>query len=127
MTLAREVGPTKPPYGPRRAQCAPEHATVKASEEQWAAMAFAGIHPLGPQLFEGRHCPSCDSTVLRPVTLARALGLLLDDLLSTSPPRHSSAHSAGLLIQWVAQNAPPTLGVEVPTRVFEAGKRACSR
>ena len=63
MMHAREVAPAKLTYAARGAQCEPEHSALKASEEQWAALSFAGIHPLGPQLFEGRHCLLCDLKV----------------------------------------------------------------
>ena len=127
MMHAREVAPATLTYGARVTPCEPEHAVVKASEEQWAALSFAGIHPLGEQLFECRHCPLCDSTLIRLVSLARALDLLFADLLTTSPPQHTTARSAMLLQQWVSQNVPPTLGILSPPAASEAGQRACSR
>lgn len=127
MMHTREVASAKRTHGTRGAPCQPEHTAIKADEEQWAALSFAGIHPLGQQLFECRHCPSCDSTLIRLVSLARALDLLFDDLLTTSPPQQTTARSALLLQQWVSQNVPPTLGLLSPPAAGEAGQRACSR
>jgi hypothetical protein len=117
---------TSPLRAPRLL-CAREHAALKASEENWAALSFAGIQPIDRQLFDSRHCPVCGSTVVRVVSLTCALELVFEDLLSLSPPRPSTARSAALLTQWVTQHVQPTLGQPLPPGASEEPPHARSR
>lgn len=113
------ASPTSPAHAPG-VLCEHEHAALKSSDEQWPTLPFAGIQPLGRELFDSRHCPFCGSTVARVVTLTRALELLLEDLVTISPPRPSTARSASLLTQWVAQNVQPALGHLAPAASTDA-------
>lgn len=52
------------------------HETLKASGELWPALAFAGLQHDGVGgLVELRHCPSCQSTLARPIAQSEALFL----------------------------------------------------
>lgn len=84
----------------QRAPCDPGHIELKGNEDLWAAAPFGGIQPLGNQLGEGRHCPVCGSTVIRPVSLGQALALLIDELLGRSPPSPIATRSAMALVGW---------------------------
>lgn len=88
--------------------CAPEHTALKRGDDLWTAAPFAGIQPVGRALWECRHCPDCGSTVIRPVSLGRALALLIDALLDC-PPADSTLRSAMLLSRWAEEHLPLTL------------------
>jgi hypothetical protein len=105
--------------------CEPEHAALKASGDLWAALPFGGIHPLGPRLLESRQCLLCDSTLVRPVSLARALMLLVEALTSTSPPEHKTVRSAFLVADWAAENLPSALGAQPVLETMDGVERDC--
>lgn len=84
----------------QRAPCSSEHTELKENDELWTAAPFGGIQPLGCDLGEGRHCPVCGSTVLRPVSLGRALAMLMDELIERSPPSPIATRSAMALVDW---------------------------
>ena len=86
----------------------------KAAPLNGTAAPFVGIQPLEYQLGECRQCPLCDSTVIRPVALGRALALVLDDLLSTYPPPQSAVQSALFLAQWADQHVPAAPSKKLP-------------
>lgn len=88
--------------------CEHGHRSFMRSEERWAAATFAGIQPVGRSLWEGRQCPVCGSTVLRRVSLGRALALLLDALLAACPPQECAVRSAMLLSLWAEEHLPRT-------------------
>lgn len=94
----RERG--RSPCRSQRVPCGPGHTELKGNEELWTAAPFGGIQPLGSDLGEGRHCPVCGSTVLRPVSLGRALALLIDELIERSPPSPIATRSAMALVDW---------------------------
>lgn len=107
--------------------CELEHAALKASEEHWTALPFGGIQPLGALLLESRHCLICGSSLVRPVSLARALMLLIEALLSTSPPESQIVQSAFLLTDWAAENLPSTLGALTSTETRQGDERVYAR
>lgn len=129
MTNNDNQGPLlqAPPSRAVSALCEHEHAALKASGEQWPALPFAGIYPLDRWLFDSRQCPACGSTILRAVTLTRALELLFEDLLTVSPPRPTAARSACLLTQWVAQYVQPALSEPQPPAASEDVEHAPAR
>ena len=88
--------------------CEPEHTPLKRNDDLWTAAPFAGIQPVGRALWECRHCPACGSTVIRPVSVGRALALLIDALLAI-PPTDSTLRSAMLLSRWAEEHLPLTL------------------
>lgn len=96
---------TQPPVPPL---CEPGHDAFKRSDDLWTAAPFAGIQPVGRALWECRHCPACGSTVIRPVSVGRALALLIDALLAC-PPADSTLRSAMLLSRWAEEHLPLTL------------------
>ena len=99
----------------QRAPCGPGHTELKGNEALWTAAPFGGIQPLGSALGEGRHCPVCGSTVLRPVSLGRALALLIDELLERSPPSPIATRSAMALVDWANHYIASPARSELPT------------
>jgi len=52
------------------------HETLKANREIWPSLSFAGLqHDGAGGLVELRHCPSCQSTLARPIAQSEALFL----------------------------------------------------
>ena len=52
------------------------HEALKANSETWQSLSFAGIqHDGRGGLVELRHCPSCQSTIARPIAPLDALFL----------------------------------------------------
>ena len=90
--------------------CSHNHAALKLDESAWQAAGFAGYQPLGRQLGEARHCPRCQSTVVRLVAFTRALTHVVERL--TDPPvSELYLHSASMLASWARENIPSDLGI----------------
>lgn len=90
--------------------CSHNHAALKRDETAWQAAGFAGYQPLGRQLGEARHCPRCQSTVVRLVAFTKALTHVIESL--TDPPvSELYLHSATMLASWARENIPSDLGI----------------
>lgn len=63
-------------HGNTRDEYKAAHDAMRANDEIWQSLAFAGLQHDGlGQLGDLRHCPFCQSTLLRPISSADALSL----------------------------------------------------
>lgn len=114
--------------------CESNHASLKADDPAWIRAAFSGYQPLGRQLGDIRHCPVCQSTVVRPVAFTSALIDVLEHLAGPQEPSAIYIRSARMLSDWARQNISETLGLSdditastIPHAMREVGVAAPSR
>lgn len=98
------------PGSSRITLCESNHAEMKRDEVTWEAAKFAGYQPLGRQLGETRHCPICDSAVVRLVSFTHALVDVLEHL-AAQPASEVYVHSAAMLASWAIKNISEVLGI----------------
>lgn len=71
---------SQPPlsHGPSGAEWESAHERLKEDPEVWSRLQFQGVTGVRGAVYEMRGCPSCGSTINRPVCLSDAVAVLAD-------------------------------------------------